>query len=493
MKQLRPHQIRSYNIILDNISKGVKKQAIALPTGAGKSFLAAEVIKKHISEGGKVFFLVANQPLVLQTYKEFKDVGLDCGIIKSGMDRFENLNVPVQILMLQTYVSRLDKLNTIAPSLIIMDECDYCWSGGMIQKVFTKHPDAFFVGLSATIIDNKENYLKGFDFYDNQTTVKELQDLGYLAVDKNYVPLNVDLSNVRVMSTGEFNDNDLDEACNKNYIIEDIVTSYKKVDCGYKAICFAINIDHAEKLRDEFLRQGIKAGVAHSKQKKFLNDYWFDAHKKGRIQVLITIGMTIRGYSDVNVIDLIFTRPTNSLRLYLQAVGRAGRMDDKDMGFFRHFDYANNISRFGLWSENRLFSIDNGAKREYEHPVIVCPNCFSVIYERTGKNCPECDFLLKEQQEKREREIKETERIEHVVEIKALTGSAGAIESLTRLLGYNSNTFYYTKVLPVRLASVGLDVFNSEVIRIANYCRKKGYKPGYVVFKIREKMEVNNV
>ena len=486
--QLRPHQIRSYNIILDNIKKEIKKQAISLPTGAGKTFLAAEVIKNRLAKGEKVFFLVANSPLIKQTYDEFEKFGLECGIIKSGMNKYENLHAPIQILMLQTYVSRLDKLNIFKPDLIIMDECDYCWTGSMIEKVFNQNPDSFFVGISATIIDNKGYLLKGFDFYDNQTTVKELQELNYLAKDKNYVPLTPDLKNVRVMSTGDFNETDLDEACNQNYIIEDIIKSYKAVDCGYKGIVFAINIQHAERLRDEFLKVGIRCGVIHSKMKKFQNDYWFEAHRSGRIQLLITIGMTIRGYSDVDVIDLIFTRPTASLRLFLQAVGRGGRMDNKKLGFFRHFDYAGNIERHGLWSESRLYSHDNTPKKQIDFEPIVCPNCFSVIYERTGNKCPECEFIIKVQQEQRERNIIETQRVQEVIEIKALTGSSGAIEALTRLLGKNGNTFYYTKLLAIKPEKIGMDIFNSEIIRLANYTRRQKYNPYYVVNKMKEKM-----
>ena len=91
--------------------------------------------------------------------------------------------------------------------------------------------------------------------------------------------------------------------------------------------------------------------------------------------------------------------------------------------------------------------------------------------------------------EKKEREINDNLRVQEVKEIQALTGSTGAIEALTRLLGYNGNTFYYTKVLPVRVAAVDLDVFNSEVIRLANYCRRKGYKPMYVVYRLGDKMK----
>jgi superfamily II DNA or RNA helicase len=490
MYKLRPYQKTTVDLIIKNIKNNVNSQLIESPTGSGKTFIAANVIKELNDLGLKTFFIVANQPLVMQTYGEFAKFNLSKSIIKSGMDKYYDEYAKNQIVMLQSYTARVDKLPDLKPDVLIFDECDFCAKGNMVKKIKEKYPDAQIIGLTGTPTNHAGYLLDGFDFYHRVVEVRQLQSEGYLSIDKNYIPLTPDMSNVRVMTTGDFNDAELDEACNKNYIINDIVKSYLKVNLGYQGIVFAINIDHAEKLRDAFLDAGIKCGVVHSKMKKFQVDYWMEAHSKRRIQLLINVGMLTRGFNNVNLIDCIFTRPTASLPLFLQSVGRMARIDHDGHNFFRLFDYAGNIERFGTWSEPRLYSKNTEPKREIEFAPVVCPQCFSAIYERTGKNCPECDFLLKEQQEKREREIKETERIEQVVEIKTLTGSVGAIESLTRLLGYNANTFYYTKVLPVRVATVDLDVFNSEVIRLANYCRRKGYKPYYVVAKIREKMEV---
>ena len=455
-----------------------------------KTFIAANVIKELNDLGLKTFFIVANQPLVMQTYGEFEKFNLSKSIIKSGMEKYYNPHAKNQIVMLQSYTARCDKLPDLKPDILIFDEADFCAKGTMVKKIKERHPNAKIIALTGTPTNHAGYLLDGFDFYHRVVEVRQLQNEGYLSIDKNYIPLTPDISNVRVMTTGDFNDAELDEACNKNYIIDDIVKSYLKVNVGYQGIVFAININHAEKLRDAFLDAGIKCGVVHSKMKKFQIQYWMEAHAKRRIQLLINVGMLTRGFKSVNLIDCIFTRPTASLPLFIQCVGRMARIDHDGHNFFRLFDYAGNIERFGTWSEPRLYSKDTEPKREIEFAPVVCPNCFSVIYERTGNTCPECSFIIKAQQEKREREIKETERVEQVVEIKALTGSAGAIESLTRLLGYNANTFYYTKVLPVRVASVDLDVFNSEVIRLANYCRRKSYKPYYVVAKLRDKMEV---
>lgn len=485
--ELRPYQAETVALILENIRKGVKSQLINSPTGSGKTFISANVIKKLNEQGKKVWFIVANEPLIMQTYDEFGKFNLDRSIIKSGLDKYYNPYALNQIAMLQTLVKRLDKIENIKPDILFFDEADFCSKGKMVKKIKETYLNAQIIGVTGTPTNHAGYLLDGFDFYHEVITVRELQKEGYLSVDKNFIPLSPDLKNVRIMGTGEFNEDDLDEACNQSYIIDDIVNSYKKVDCGYKGIVFAINVKHAERLQEAFLKAGIKTGIIHSKMKKFQRDYWLECHKNGRIQLLVNVGILTRGYNDVDIIDCIFARPTNSLPLWLQAVGRMARLDHDGKHFFRLFDYAGNIERHGLWSEPRLYSKNNEVKKEIEFKPIVCPNCFSVIYDHTNR-CPECDFILKAQQEKREREIQENLRVKEIVEIKNLTGSIGAIDALTKLLGKNGNTFYYTKLLSMKPERIPNDTFNSEVIRLANYARRKHYNPNYVYYKIKEKI-----
>ena len=482
--ELRPYQKETVNLILDNIKNNVKSQLINSPTGSGKTFISANVIKELNNMNKKVWFIVANEPLVMQTFNEFSKFDLDRSVIKSGLDKYYNPNSKNQIAMLQTLVKR--ELNII-PDILFFDEADFCSKGKMVKKIKEKYPNAQIIGVTGTPTNAKGYLLDGFDFYHEVITVRELQKLGFLSMDKNFIPLTPDLKNVRVMTTGEFNEDDLDKACNQTYLIDDIVNTYKKVNCGYRGIVFAINIDHAEKLQKALCNAGINTGLIHSKMKKFQKDYWLNAHASGRVQMLVNVGILTRGYNDTEIIDCIFARPTNSLPLYLQSVGRLARIDKSGKKFFRLFDYAGNIERFGLWSEPRLYSSDCEVKKEVEFRPIVCPSCFSVIYEKRN-TCPECDFILKQQQEQREREIQENLRAKEIVEIKSATGSVGAIEALTNLLGHNGNTFYYTKLLSMKPDRIPNDTFNSEVIRLSNYARRKKYNPNYVYYKMREKM-----
>ena len=128
-----------------------------------------------------------------------------------------------------------------------------------------------------------------------------------------------------------------------------------------------------------------------------------------------------------------------------------------------------------------MYTKSNEAKREINYKPIVCPNCFAVIYERNGNRCPECDFIIQEQQEKREREILETQRAEKVIEIQSEYDAVNVIAKLNQLFNGSGNTFYYTKLLPLKPANIDIETFNNEVTRLTNYCKKCGYKPYYIV------------
>ena len=72
-----------------------------------------------------MFFVVANEPLVMQTYGKFTQIGLKCSIIKSKLEKYYNPLLPIQIVMMQSYSARVDKLPDLNPSIIIVDEIDH--------------------------------------------------------------------------------------------------------------------------------------------------------------------------------------------------------------------------------------------------------------------------------------------------------------------------------------------------------------------------------
>jgi superfamily II DNA or RNA helicase len=296
------------------------------------------------------------------------------------------------------------------------------------------------------------------------------------------MPITLDLHGVKIKSTGDFNEEELEQACNQSYVLDDIINTYKQHDKGYKAICFAINIKHAESLQKAFNDAGITCGIVHSKMKKQHADYWLNEHKKGNIRMLVNVGVLTRGYDDINIIDILVCRPTMSERLYKQIIGRAARIDKDGFNFFRHFDYAGNTERFGLWSDENIYSLDERPKREFEFDPIVCPKCFCTIYEKS-RSCSECGFSLIEQLEAHERKIIEKQRTQELIEYKNTT----VIEELDKLFNGLGLKFYNNKLLPLKPKKISIEAFNNEVKKITKYCAKMNYKPFFIFYKTKDK------
>ena len=177
---LRDYQEKTVNLILNNIKKGIKKQLINSPTGSGKTVIASEIVKQLVDQGHKIFFVVANEPLIMQTYNKFIGIGLYPSIIKAGFEKYYNPDKKVQIVMIQSYSARVEKLPDLNPDVIIVDEVDFGFNGQMFKKLVKKHENSFIVGLTGTPITFKGYLLPGFDFYHEVITVRELQQKGYL-------------------------------------------------------------------------------------------------------------------------------------------------------------------------------------------------------------------------------------------------------------------------------------------------------------------------
>ena len=119
---LRDYQQETVDLVLGNIEKGIEKQLINSPTGSGKTVIASEIVKQLVDQGKKIFFVVANEPLVMQTYNKFVGIGLFPSIIKAGFEKYYNEFAKVQIIMIQSYTARAEKLPDLNPDVIIVDE-----------------------------------------------------------------------------------------------------------------------------------------------------------------------------------------------------------------------------------------------------------------------------------------------------------------------------------------------------------------------------------
>ncbi|MBT5935428.1 DEAD/DEAH box helicase family protein [Sulfurimonas sp.] len=238
---LRPYQ----ESIIKQVSLLDKSVLVEAPTGAGKSVIAAQIAKNEIKKGGIVLVVAPKIILLEQLQKTFAEI--DSQIIHGPSEY--NVNYHMFISTLQTAHKR--DLG-FKPTMIIIDEIHYGFSGKMIEQVLEEF-NGRLVGLSATPYDHNGITLQGFEYHINKYDLQYMLDNAYLVYPLCYAPVKIDLSPISLVG-GDYNQTELDEAFNNYENILKIVHSTKDTVLKREAsLVFCINIAHAEAMAHAYM------------------------------------------------------------------------------------------------------------------------------------------------------------------------------------------------------------------------------------------------
>jgi len=178
--------------------------------------------------------------------------------------------------------------------------------------------------------------------------------------------------------------------------VQNIVNQYREHANGFKTLVFANTIDHAEKLRDEFLKQGYKAAVVHSKLENLKKERGriLKEFKSGETPILINVGILTTGFDEGSVRCVLLSRPTKILRLYIQMAGRGLRLHPgKSECLF--LDCANISEAHGYPDEIRVFTFKQPKKDEVRLEFKKCPTCNQMV-RLNASECPYCGYKFGE-------------------------------------------------------------------------------------------------
>lgn len=419
--------------------QGVKSILFQSPTGSGKTLLTAHMLKTAASKGVSSFFLVHRRELVKQSIAAFTQVGVKHGVIAAGF--FEEPNLQVQIASVQTLVRRVGKVK--APKLIVYDECHH-QAAGSWSKIQTAFPGAYHIGLTATPERLDGQGLKPF-FSDmiKGPSVRWLIDNGFLADYKIYAPPSVSTKDIH-SRMGDFVKSELSAAIDKPSITGDAIKHYQKYGAGKRAVCFCVSIEHSKHVAKQFVDAGIAAVHVDGESSMEHRDQSIERFRKNEIQVLTNVDLFGEGF-DLPALEVaILLRPTQSLGLYLQQVGRALRpYPGKSHAII--LDHAGNCARFGLPDEEREWSLESRDKKSRKSDasasIKICPKC----YAATKIGPPSCEFCGFEF-EKSPREVAQVDGELQEVDAEALrrqrNAEQGKAQSLQDLIAVGKSRGY---------------------------------------------------
>jgi len=385
---LRPYQQAAVDGVRDSFRSGRRRPLLVAPTGSGKTVIFSFVTASAAAKGNRTLVLVHRAELLEQCHRSLSQMDVPHGLIASGLtpDRSQL----TQIASVQTLVRRFDRV--MAPDLIVIDEAHHATAGAW-ASVLAQYPNARVLGVTATPqrLDGK-GLGQVFDDLIRGPEVTKLIDQGYLCKPVYYAPKTVDLTGVHMVA-GDYNRAEVAERMDRPTITGDAVIHYRKYAEGQPCIVFCTGIKHAEHVAQAFNAAGCRFKVIDGTLAKEERARRVIDLSSGTLQGLVSVDIVSEGFDLPCVSTAILLRPTASLSLHLQQIGRVLRPSPgKQRAVI--LDHVGNCRRHGLAEEVRDWSLDGIRKRSKRGPqddvadTRQCPECFAV--HTPSPACPQC-------------------------------------------------------------------------------------------------------
>ncbi|EKB1970041.1 DEAD/DEAH box helicase [Vibrio parahaemolyticus] len=345
MYTLRPYQADSVKAVIHYFRKHSTPAVIVLPTGAGKSLVIAELARLA---KGRVLVLAHVKELVEQNHAKYEGYGLKGAIFSAGLGRKET-DQQVVFASVQSVVRNLDSFKNQF-SLLVIDECHRVPDdkNSSYQKVITHlrelNPGIKVLGLTATPYRLGMGWIYQYHTRGQVRTeesrffrdcIFELP-IRYL-LDENFLTparmmdapvLSYDFSQLKPANTGRYKEAEMDMVIDKAkratpQIVEQII-QYARERKG--VMIFAATVRHAQEIHG-LLPEGETAIVIGDTPAPE-RDAIIQAFKNREIKYLVNVSVLTTGFDAPHVDLIAILRPTESVSLYQQIVGRGLRLSE---------------------------------------------------------------------------------------------------------------------------------------------------------------------
>lgn len=407
MINLYDDQIEFVEDIRGQLRQGTKSVLAVASTGAGKTVVSAFIARETALRGKRVWFVVHRKNLLKQTSQTFWQLKIEHGLIASGKGMG---NQKVQVGIIGTLVRRLDKLQ--APDVLILDECHLAMSATWLKVVdWARDNGSLVIGNSASP-ERLDGRGLGYIF---QTMVEAkpmrwLIDNGRLSDYIIYSTRDpLDLSGVRTRA-GDYATDQVEEIMSKPKLVGDAVEHWKKYANGMRTIVYCATIRHSKSTTAAFNAAGIPAAHVDGESTNAELQDAISGFADGRYLVLSNVELMTTGFDlsaqvgrDVPIEACILLRPTKSVALYMQMVGRALRRKPRPAVIL---DHAGCAMEHGLPDDERDWTLEGRQKgkrgKSDDEPNInvqQCGECFAIF--RAGVDaCPACGGAVEVKQQR---------------------------------------------------------------------------------------------
>ncbi len=354
--KLRDYQIEGVEEIIKTFENS-RSILFQMPTGTGKTTLFCELVRIFTTEKfplKKVLIVTHRKELVEQVFERLStDFGISSGIIAASYMGISSSQV--QVASIQTLVRRQEHHKDIF-SLVIIDEAHHALAN-TYKKLWELYPGSKILGVTATPVrTNGAGFQDLFDKLITSNSIKWFIEHKYLSDVRYYATHSPDLSNIKIKA-GDYDETELSEVMEDGAVMADLVESYKEFALNKKIIVFAVNRSHSNKIVEKFNSSGfiaksIDTNTPSDERKRIIEDF-----RKNKFKILCNVNIFTEGFDCPDVDAVQLARPTKSLTLFIQQIGRCMRP---------HTNKANGIvlDNAGLWKEHGLPKMERNWRLE---------------------------------------------------------------------------------------------------------------------------------
>ena len=386
MYKLRDYQETAISLTISHFRNEQSPAVIVLPTGAGKSLVIAELARLA---QGRVLVLAHVKELVEQNYQKLSSFNQDSGIYSAGLNR-KDINNKIIFGSIQS-IARAPNEFFKKFTLLIIDECHRISMDGetqyfqVISKLREINNSICILGLTATPYRLGQGWI--YQYHSHKKIIRTNEDrffkkciyelsLQYL-IKNNYLtpPLKIDspvacydFESLKLNGT-RFIIRDIENILKDQKRITPVIIKniIEMAEDRSGVMIFTSSVKHAEEILRS-LPPFISAMIVGDTENS-MRDEIIEAFKLKKLKFLVNVSVLTTGFDAPHVDVIAILRPTESVSLYQQIVGRGLRLAPNKKNCLI-LDYTG--------QGHNIFSPEIEDNKPSSHSVaveIVCPAC----------------------------------------------------------------------------------------------------------------------
>ncbi len=407
---LRDYQRHQIADIAAALGRGHTRILAQAPTGAGKTHIIATVTMAAAASGLRVLILATRARLVLQLHDRLNAFQIRHGVIAAPFPYLKNYSTPVQVASADTLYRRAIVAGRIplpSADVVIFDEAHLATADSRL-RILQSYPAATHIGSTATPARKSGKALDAaFDCMVLGPTIKALTAAGVLVRCRIFnTPLvtEAELKALPKDTDGDFKAAPTAELLSRPKLMGDVVSNWLRIANRKKTLCFAVTKAHGAALCDAFRQQGVAAELVTNSDDEQMRESAISRLEAGDTHVLVNCFLLSYGIDIPSVECVVLARPTRSLTMYLQMVGRGLRAaPGKDQCIL--IDHGHVVENLGVPQTDFAWSLDpasnanavalkEASAQATREAIRTCSECSELwLTSEQGNSCPSCGWV----------------------------------------------------------------------------------------------------